>query len=304
MSSSTVSNVGDCCAKCWSNDRCVAFTFSSPDNCFLKDNVKLGEHKSDHMSGIIPGRKPSPGPSPPGPPGAQIEDVIVAVGAVNKNTIVSAVVPGQILTDWRDSAAAILVAFLPGEQYGNAFADLLFGDAIPQAKLPLSFPNRANEQNMSVMQYPGVPTKEYTYEATYSEGQIVGYRWYDKHNVKPAFPFGHGLTYGAMTLSNLQVIGRTVSFSVQGTGCDTPQVYISYPTAMTDAAVPVKVMRYFKKVCASTTEASTTVSYTFTDQDVSNWDLTNKKWVVTTGKYGVSVGTSSQDITLTGSFTV
>ena len=56
-----------------------------------------------------------------------IEDVITAVGAVNKKTIVVAAVPGQILTGWRDDAAAILVAFLPGEQYGHAIADLIYG---------------------------------------------------------------------------------------------------------------------------------------------------------------------------------
>lgn len=52
---------------------------------------------------------------------------------------------------------------------------------------------------MTTEQYPGIHTKEYSYQATYSEKQIVGYRWYDKHGVKPAFPFGHGLTYGGMT---------------------------------------------------------------------------------------------------------
>eukprot|EP00729_Bicosta_minor_P013563 gene13563-13048_t len=172
------------------------------------------------------------------------------------------------------------------------------------AKLPLSFPNVANEQKMTTHQYPGVPTKEYTYQATYSEGQIVGYRWYDKNNVKPAFPFGHGLTYGAMSYSNLNVAGRTVTFTLEGTGCDTPQVYISYPTASTDPRVPTKVMRYFQKVCSTSAESSTTVSYTFNDKDVSNWDLTSKKWSVTTGIYGVMVGSSSQDIRLKSFFTV
>ena len=69
------------------------------------------------------------------------------------------------------------VPFLPGEQYGNAIADIIYGSVIPQAKLPLSFPNHANEQNMSQHQYPGVSTSEYSYQATYSEGQIVGYRY-------------------------------------------------------------------------------------------------------------------------------
>jgi beta-glucosidase len=71
---------------------------------------------------------------------ATIEQLIVAVGKVQPKTVVVAAVPGQILTDWRSSVAAILVPFLPGEQYGNAIVDIIFGDVIPQAKLPLSFP--------------------------------------------------------------------------------------------------------------------------------------------------------------------
>jgi beta-glucosidase len=57
----------------------------------------------------------------------------------------------------------------------------------------------SNHDQLIEFRYPGVKTPDYTYQANYSEKLIVGYRWYDKHNVKPAFPFGHGLTYGAMT---------------------------------------------------------------------------------------------------------
>ena len=115
--------------------------------------------------------------------------------------------------------------------------------------------------------------------------------------------FGHGLTYGNFSYSGLKVDGRSLSFTIartSGTGCDTPQVYISYPDAKTDPAVPAKVLRYFQKTC----DASTTVTYEFTDQDVSNWDVAAKKWAVTKGAYAISVGSSSQDIRLTGSMTV
>jgi beta-glucosidase len=212
-------------------------------------------------------------------------------------------VPGSILTDWRDDAAAILTNLLPGEQVGFAIADILFGVIPPQAKLPVTWPNKENEQGMSKEQYPGVKTPKYTYQANYSEGQIVGYRWYDKHNVKPAFPFGHGLTYGNFTYGGLKADGRKLSFTVtrsSGTGCDTPQVYISYPSASTDPAVPTKVLRHFKKTC----DASMTVEYEFTDADVSNWDANDKMFKVTAGNYEISVGSSSQDIRLTGSMQV
>lgn len=133
---------GECCAACLADPRCAAYTFAGPVDsktsaeCFLKDNAKKGGggRTGERTSGTVPGRhpKPQPTPSPHSGGGAVIEDVITAVGAVNKKTIVVAAVPGQILTDWRNDAAAILCAFLPGEQFGNAIADLIYGDAIPQ----------------------------------------------------------------------------------------------------------------------------------------------------------------------------
>ena len=124
-------------------------------------------------------------------------------------------------------------------------------------------------------------------------------------NVKPAFGFGHGLTYGGgMTYAGLKIGGRTVSFSITGTGCDTPQVYIGYPTAATDPKVPVKVLRHFQKVCTVAGNGPTTVSYTLTDRDVSNWSTASKSFTVTAGSFKVYVGSSSQDIRLTGSVTV
>ena len=89
-------------------------------------------------SGVDSATKCRPNPCAGGLP---FESVIAAVAAVQKKTVVVAAVPGQILTDWRDSVAAILVPFLPGEQYGNAIADVLLGVVPPQAKLPLTFPN-------------------------------------------------------------------------------------------------------------------------------------------------------------------
>merc|ERR1711865_476208 len=120
-------------------------------------------------------------------------------------------------------------------------------------------------------------------------GLITGYRWYDKHQVAPAFPFGFGLTYGDFTYSDLKVLGRTVSFAVSGKGCDTPQIYLSYPGAEADPSVPNKVLRYYQKTCESTS-----ISYTFTDRDLSTWDVKKKQWVVVKGTYGLLVAQASR----------
>lgn len=93
----------------------------------------------------------------------------------------------------------------------------------------------------------------------------------------------------------------------QGQLCDTPQVYFGFPGADQDTSKPNKVLRFFKKVCFDAETAISSlqsVSYTFTNADVSNWDVSRKQWAVTEGEYAVLVGASSQDIRLTGSFTV
>mmetsp|Transcript_46634 Transcript_46634/g.129611 ORF Transcript_46634/g.129611 Transcript_46634/m.129611 type:complete len:592 (-) Transcript_46634:489-2264(-) len=227
------------------------------------------------------------------------EDLIESVAAKQPRTAVVMAVPGPILTGWRDKVAAILCAFLPGEQYGNAVTDLIVGDVVPQAKLPVSLPLTGNDQGMSTHQWPGVASKEFLghKEVLYSEGQISGYRWYDKHEVAPAYPFGFGLTFGAsFSYSKLAIVGRKVSFTVTRapggahSGCDTPQLYISYPGADSDAAIPAKVLRYFQKTCAESTD----MSYTLTDRDLSNWDVEKKAWALARGTFVIMVAPSSQ----------
>ena len=232
-----------------------------------------------------------------------IEDLIMAVSSAQPKTVVVAIAPGAILTDWRDKVPAILCVFLPGEQFGNALADVVFGKIAPQAKLPLTFPNIENEQKMTPQQWPGVPSTKFpgSKHVVYSEGQINGYRWYDKHAVVPAFPFGHGLSYGGnASFSNLAVAERTVSFEVgvPQQGCETAQVYLSYPGASASASTPTKVLRGYEKICGG--EGKKTVKLALSDRDVSTWDVAAKAWKVVKGDFKVHVGSSSQDIRLEG----
>ena len=233
-----------------------------------------------------------------------VEDTIAAVSKVQKRLIVVAIAPGQILTDWRHNVPAILCAFLPGEQFGNALYDVIFGLTTPQAKLPLTFPNKDNEQGMSAQQWPGVPSKDFpgNKQVTYSEGLIVGYRWYDKHGVEPAFPFGHGLSYGDASYDSLKVEGRNISFSVHvsSNACDTPQLYLGYPGASKSESVPTKVLRGFEKVCSE----EKTLTFVMSQRDLSEWNSEVKEWSLVKGVFKIYVGSSSQDIRLTGSMVV
>ena len=104
-------------------------------------------------------------------------------------TVVVMSVPGAVLTPWADEVPAIVTNFMPGQAAGSAIADILFGKVNPSARLPLTFPNTDNDQNMSPAQYPGLPDPEAPLYANYTEGLFVGYRYYDKHGIEPAFAF-------------------------------------------------------------------------------------------------------------------
>jgi len=328
-----VADENECCQLCARESKCKFWTLVPGKSCFLKTSNAGRKANKGFTSGSAPVREPDLDGAASVAAAADVafvfgsaeanegrdrsslnlgdvsgcaypqDQLIETVAAKQAKTVVVMAVPGPILTDWRDKVAAIFVAFLPGEQYGNALTDLIFGDVMPQAKLPFTMPLAENDQKMTTHQWPGIPSKDFPghNEVVYSEGQINGYRWYDKNDVAPAFPFGFGLTYGDFKYSDLKVAGRTISFTAAGTGCDTPQIYISYPGAESDSSVPNKVLRYYQKTCESTTS----ISYTLTDRDVSTWDVDKKQWVVVKGTYELLVAQASQGgVSLTGSFTI
>ena len=85
------------------------------------------------------------------------------------------------------------------------------------------------------------------------------------------------------SISVISFVVNLVRADTRRDGCDTPQFYFSYPDADTDPAVPKKVLRYFEKVCVD----KATVSFSYTDRDVSNWDVRLKRWEVNNGEYTV-----------------
>ena len=99
---------------------------------------------------------------------------------------------------------------------------------------------------------------------------------------------------------NGRIISVTVALSGGAGGCDTPQLYLSAPTAATDPSLPLKTLKNFTKVCNATQD----VSFTVSDADVSVWDTAAHAWSIVNGVWGVSVGASSADVRLTGQITI
>lgn len=133
------------------------------------------------------------------------QDLLVrAIARVQPKTVVSVVSPGAVLLPFSNDVSAILASFMPGQAYGAAICDVLYGNVAPSGKLPVTFPNHDNELNFSTAQWPGLPgpppppgagaSKNHITEANYTEGLLVGYRYYDAMgiNFTTGFPFGHG----------------------------------------------------------------------------------------------------------------
>jgi len=130
-------------------------------------------------------------------------DLIHKVLKVNKNTVMVLNNATPILMNsWMDKTPAIVEALYPGQEGGNALADILFGDISPSGKLPLTFPKKWEDTPVADS-YPG--TKEV---AHYNEGIYVGYRWYDKKNIEPLYPFGFGLSYTTFEYSDLKLSSK------------------------------------------------------------------------------------------------
>jgi len=233
--------------------------------------------------------------------------LIEAVAKANPKTIVVLSVPGAVVTPWADKVAAVLVNFMPGQEAGNAIADVLFGKVNPSGKLPLTFPNVENETQISQVQWPGLPDATKPTYSFYTEKLTVGYRYYDAHNIgfTTGFPFGHGLSYTSFEYNELKVSNLTVTFAVKNSGkvagAEVAQLYLGFPAA---AGEPLRQLKGFHKTKILAPGESENVQLTLRRRDVSIWDVNQHAWRVVDGHFNVSVGSSSRDFRLQGSFVV
>ncbi|MFH0907426.1 MAG: glycoside hydrolase family 3 C-terminal domain-containing protein [bacterium] len=225
--------------------------------------------------------------------------LIQAVAKANPRTIV--VLNGGVPVDmepWIDQVPALLQAWYPGVEGGHALADILFGDVNPSAKIPVTFPKRVRDCSW-YGSYPGRFGK-----TTYSEGIYVGYRHFDKKNIEPRFPFGHGLSYTGFRYSNLRVETGTfphaqVSVDLENTGDragqEVVQVYVRDVESLVDK--PAKELRRFQKIALRPGEKKT-LAFALSDDAFAYYDTKMRKWEVEPGAYEILVGASSRDIRL------
>jgi beta-glucosidase len=233
-------------------------------------------------------------------PGDQ-DQLIAAVAAANPRTVVVLHTAGAVLMPWLDQVAAVVQAWYPGQQSGDAIAAVLFGDVAPSGHLMMTFP--ANEEQgptAQPAQYPGVDNVVH-----YDEGVFVGYRYYDQFLQQPLFPFGHGLTYTSFALDRLSVTRRRstnygVTVRVQNTGkrdgAAVVQVYVRFPAS---AEEPPNQLKGFAKVFLKAGRSR----YVRIELDRPSFETFSDGagWHVEPGSYQLRVGFSSRDLPLASS---
>jgi len=202
---------------------------------------------------------------------------------------------------WNKQAGAVVDAWFGGEEAGNAITDVLLGDYNPSGKLPLTFPYRWDQTSASKTYMKQDST------ALHQEGILVGYRYYDAHNIKPLYPFGYGLSYTTFDLSNMSAskMGSgddayvNVSFTVKNTGsregAEVAQVYVHKPDSKVERAP--RELKGFKRVELKAGE-SKQVTVKIPRKEFAYYDVDAKKWTVEPGSYEILVGNSSRDLPL------
>jgi beta-glucosidase len=236
--------------------------------------------------------------------------------------------------------AAILEAWYPGTEGGNAVADVLFGDVNPGGKLPVTFPVRIEDAPARAAGHPerwaplpppggsgigtNAPTVTFsesitaayrlildmldrmTPVATFSEGIAVGYRWYDQQNIQPLFPFGHGLSYTRFQYSELAVKlggdGVDVIFTLRNTGSRKgAEVPQVYLGPASNPPVPM-VPKSLVGFQRVELEPgrSKRVRMHIDGRGLSYWSIDRHDWVTPPGRRPIYVGASSRDIRIEG----
>jgi beta-glucosidase len=230
------------------------------------------------------------------------DELIAAVEKANPHTVV-VLNTGDPVTmgKWLEQTPALVEMWYGGQEGGHALASILFGDANPSGKLPVSFPKKW-EDSPAAANYPGENLK-----VNYAEGIYVGYRYFDSKNVEPQFPFGFGLSYSSFEYSGLAVtpgkvfgdVPVTVSLKVKNTGAragaEVVQLYVHDGHAKIDR--PLHELKGFRRVELKAGETKT-VTFTLDRTALSYWSPEKKEWVADPGAFEIQVGASSRDIRL------
>ncbi|MHB1599188.1 MAG: glycoside hydrolase family 3 protein [Acidimicrobiales bacterium] len=243
-----------------------------------------------------------------GLPGDQ-DELVARLCAVNDHVVVVVNAGCAVAMPWADDAAAVLQLWLPGQEAGNALADVLFGDTDPAGRLPVTIPFRLEDSGAA----DGYPAEGGRLE--YREGLDVGYRHFDAAGIAPRYPFGHGLSYTTFTYGELAVVAScsgepdarvVVTNTGARRGAEVVQLYVggapggapgstAGSTAGSTTVQPPRALKGVEKVWLEPGEARS-VTFGLDASAFASFDPSARAWAVEAREVVISVGASSRDL--------
>lgn len=235
-------------------------------------------------------------------------DLLDALLEKNSNVIVVLNAGGGVdMTPWLDRVRAVIMAWYPGQQGGQAVAEILTGKISPSGKLPFTIEKRLEDNPTYRSYHTNVDMSMFNTpykRVEYNEGIFVGYRGYERNGIEPLFPFGYGLSYSRFEYANLSAEENggvwTIAFDVTNTGdCDAAEVAQVYVSDL-EASVPrpVKELKGYEKIFLKKGQTKR-VEIELGRDAFSYYDAVERHgFVVEPGRFEVLVGASSEDIRL------
>ena len=231
--------------------------------------------------------------------------LVAAVAAANPHTVVVMENGGAQLMPWLANVSAVLEAWFPGQRGAEAIANILFGTVNPSGKLPVTFPASEADLPHPAIAAPSNPNSSAPFPVSYSEGLLVGYKWYDANHMTPLFPFGFGLSYTTFSFANANVVSNLTSTNpnfqlnvdITNTGsvagAEVAQVYLGLPAATGEP--PRRLVAWRKVALQPGAKQTVTVQVDPNDSShpMSYWDIKSGSWQTAPGDYPIYVGNSS-----------
>jgi len=234
-------------------------------------------------------------------------DLIQAVAVVNPNNVVVLFGGGNMnMEPWINNTKGIIHAWYPGQEGALAVTEILYGITNPSGKLPVSF-EKNPEDNPTFNNYKD---DDKDGKVFYKEGIFMGYRYYDKVEVKPRFPFGFGLSYTTFNYANLSIkktggANYDISVDIKNTGkregAEVVQLYVGQDKCTVPR--PQKELKCFSKLALKPGETKT-VHLQLNENAFQFFHPEKRKWVIEPGEFTIYIGASSEDIKLTNRITL
>ncbi len=229
------------------------------------------------------------------------DSIIATLADSNKRTAVILLSGNAVEMPWISKVSTIMEGWYSGSEAGNALAAVIAGDVNPSGKLPFTWYRQLGDCGAHAFDktaYPGIDDYE-----EYKEDIFVGYRWTEKHQIQPLFPFGHGLSYTEFRYSDFAASATTITDSIKISvkiantgklkGKETVQLYIQDKTSSLPR--PIKELKGFHKVELNPGETKT-VEFIIQKNDLAFYNPNVKKWVAEPGDFVAQIGTSSTNI--------